>query len=66
MVQVDEQPIRVGNHEIGTVAIVGGAVTGQGGALHPQLIVPLTIDVDKSLVDATIATIRIKATLAAK
>jgi len=65
MAQVNEQPIRLGNRGIGSVSIVGGAVQGQGGALHPQLVVPLTIHMDASPSESMIAITRVKATLAA-
>jgi hypothetical protein len=65
MAQVNEQPIRLGNHGIGSVSVVGGAVKGQGGALHPQLVIPLTIHMDASPAGSMIAITRVKATLAA-
>jgi hypothetical protein len=65
MVQVNEQPIRVGNFGVGNVSIVGGAVKGEGGSLHPQLVVPLTIHMDPRPAESQIAITRLKASLAA-
>jgi hypothetical protein len=41
--QVQKSPITVGNRGVGEVWVDGGTVRGEGGSLHPQLVVPLTI-----------------------
>jgi hypothetical protein len=63
MAQVQEQPIMLGNRGIGTASINGGALRGEGGALHPQLVVPLKIDLDNFPAESMIAVYRVTAKL---
>lgn len=41
--QVQKSPITVGNRSVGELWVDGGTVRGEGGLLHPQLVLPLTI-----------------------
>jgi hypothetical protein len=63
MAQVQDQPIVVGNRGIGTVSINGGAIRGEGGALHPQLVMPLKFDLNNYPSESMLAVCRVKATL---
>jgi hypothetical protein len=53
----------LGNRGVGTASINGGAFRGEGGPLHPQLVVPFTVRFDNFPSEAMIAIFRVKATL---
>jgi hypothetical protein len=53
----------LGNLGIGTASINGGALRGEGGALHPQLVVPLKIDLNNYPAESMIAVYRVTAKL---
>lgn len=65
MAQVQEQPIMVGNKGIGTASINGGSIRGEGGSLHPQLVVPLKLDLSNFPAESMLALSRVKATIGA-
>ncbi|MCL4434832.1 MAG: hypothetical protein M1399_08765 [Actinobacteria bacterium] len=58
-----QQPIVLGGKGIGSASIDGGAIRGEGGPLHPQLVLPLKIDLDNHPPESMLAICRIKATL---
>ena len=66
MAQIQEQPIMLANRGVGKVSINGGGIRGEGGALHPQLVVPLKFDLSNFPEEAMLAVYRVKATLAAE
>jgi hypothetical protein len=53
MAQINKQNITLGGSRIvGNVWVDGGAVRGEGGAAKPQLVVPLTIQMSNTPIDA--------------
>jgi len=64
MAQVDKQSIKLGGGGVvGTVSVDGGAVRGEGGPLHPQLIVPVTLALSPQPDESMIAVIWLQARL---
>jgi hypothetical protein len=66
MAQIQEQSIMLANRGVGKVSINGGGIRGEGGALHPQLVVPMKFDLGNFPAEAMLAVYRVKATLAAE
>lgn len=66
MAQVHKQSIVVGGggRVVGTASVDGGAVRGEGGPVRPQLVVPLTIQMNPMPDDAMIAVCWLRAWLA--
>src|SRR5579875_343042 len=63
MPQINKQHITVGNRSAGDAWVDGGALRGEGGALHPQLVVPLTIQMAPMQADAMLAVVAVRASL---
>jgi hypothetical protein len=63
MPQINKQHITVGSRGVGSVWVDGGAVRGEGGPLHPQLVVPLTIEMASTPAEAMVATIWVRGSL---
>ena len=61
--QVQKQQLTVGNRIVGNMWVDGGAVRGDGGATHPQLVLPLTIEMSTQPEDAMMATVWVRARL---
>lgn len=58
MAQVNKQSITLGGGRlVGNVSIDGGAVRAEGGPIRPQLIVPLTIEMNPQPDDAMLAVV---------
>ena len=56
MAQVNKQSIILGGgHMVGTVSVNGGEVRGVGGPVRPQLILPLTIEMNPQPDEAMLA-----------
>ena len=53
----------LGNRGIGNASIDGGAIRGEGGPLHPQLVVPIKFVLNNRPADSMIAVYGVKATL---
>lgn len=66
MPQINKQHITVGNRGVGSVWVDGGAVRGEGGPCHPQLVVPLTIEMSSTPAEAMVATIWVRGSLLTK
>lgn len=65
MAQVSKQNITVGgNRIVGNVWVDGGSLRGEGGPARPQLVVPLTIQMNNTPVDAMLALCWLRARLA--
>jgi hypothetical protein len=63
MTQIQKQSISVGNRSVGSVWVDGGAVRSDGDALHSELVIPLTISLEHTPADATIAVTALRASL---
>ncbi len=63
MPQIYKQHITVGNRGVGSLWVDGGAVRGDGGALHPQLVVPLTIEMASTPPEAIVAVVWVRGRL---
>jgi hypothetical protein len=65
MAQINKQTITVGgNRIVGQVYVDGGALRGEGGPTKPQLVVPLTIEMNNSPAGAMLALCWLRAHLA--
>jgi hypothetical protein len=65
MAQVQKQDITLGGGRlVGTVSVDGGAVRGEGGPIRPQLVIPLTIDMNPQPDEAMLAVVWLHARLA--
>ncbi len=65
MAQVTKQHITVGgNRIVGQVSVDGGALRGEGGQLKPQLVVPLTVQMNNAPAGAMLALCWLRACLA--
>jgi hypothetical protein len=63
--QVDKQDILLnGGRIVGTASVDGGAVRGEGGPIRPQLIVPVTIQMNPQADEAMLAVVWLFARLA--
>jgi hypothetical protein len=60
---VSKQSITVGTRGVGSISIDGASVTGERGGLHPQLVIPLTIELDSRMRDSKIAVTSLRAEL---
>lgn len=64
MAQVDQQHITLGGGRlVGTVSVDGGAVRGEGGPIRPQLVIPLTLDMNPQPDEAMLAVVWLHARL---
>lgn len=63
--QVQKSPITVGNRGVGEVWVDGGTVRAEGGLLHPQLVIPLTLALSPQRDDAQIAVTWLRAGISA-
>jgi hypothetical protein len=63
MPQIQKQNVIAGMRIIGTAGVDGGAVSAEGGPLHPQLIIPLTVTLDARPADSTLALVWLRAHL---
>jgi hypothetical protein len=65
MAQINKQNITLGgNRIVGNVWVDGGAVRGEGGPAKPQLVLPLTIQMSNTPIDAMLALCWLRARLA--
>jgi hypothetical protein len=65
MAQINKQTITVGGSRIvGQVYVDGGALRGEGGPAKPQLVVPLTIEMNNSPAGTMLALCSVRASLA--
>jgi hypothetical protein len=65
MAQVSKQHITVGgNRIVGQVSVDGGALRGEGGPSKPQLVVPLTVQMNNTPAGAMLALCWLRARLA--
>jgi hypothetical protein len=63
MAQVSKEPILLGRRVVAAVSVDGGAVRGEGGPSRPQLVVPLTIQMEPQPAGSTLAGCWIRASL---
>lgn len=63
MPQIQARSILVGNRIVGSMTVDGGSVLGEGGPLHPQLAVSLTIKMDGRPADSMLAVVWLRASL---
>ena len=60
---MSKEPILLGRRVVGAVSVDGGAVRGEGGPSRPQLVVPLTIQMEPQPEGSTLAVCWIRASL---
>jgi hypothetical protein len=66
MAQINKQPVVLGGGQrAGYISVNGGAVSGEGGPLHPRLVVPLKFEMGPQPKGAMIAVISFTASLVA-
>lgn len=63
MAQASKESILLGMRTVGTVSVDGGAVRGEGGPSRPQLVVPLTIQMEPQPEGSTLAVCWVRASL---
>lgn len=66
VVQVQKQALTVGNRIVGNMWVDGGGIRGEGGSRHPQLVLPLTIEMATAPEDAMMATVWVRGRLSAE
>ncbi len=63
MAQVSKESILLGMRIVGSVSVDGGAVRGEGGPSRPQLVVPMTIQMEPQPEGSTLAVCWVRASL---
>ena len=67
MAHINPQGIQLGmGPEIGLLSVNGGAIFGEGGAVHPRIVIPLKVEMSPQPEGAMIAIISLTASLGAR